>query len=368
MSRHRRLHFRRPRLAALEAVNVLQESGRIHVHGSLIYVTLSLICLVAAGGCAVQGQTSGSQVSVADLNGDRGIEAGAETTNFAGEQLAGKDTSRWWKSMGGPAPVPAIAPAPKSWSQKVKAAFVGAGEALRPKPRTVKQPDALSLANGVPKPTAESHTTLARVQEASGHPEMALASFHAALELSPKDYGALLGLAHFHDRQGELDEAAKVYQRLLQHHPKAPQAHNDAALCHARRGDLAAARQSLERAISLAPEHPLYRNNLAVVLLEAGQLAEALQHQIAAHGAARGHYNVGYMLQQKSRPHEARQFFATALQHDPSLQQARDWLVKLSPAGGPQTAGHAVVGRTSGPGIGQNAAPGLRQARRLPLP
>ena len=85
----------------------------------------------------------------------------------------------------------------------------------------------------------------------------------------------------------------------------------------------------MSRAIQLEPRNPLYRNNFAAVLVDQGRVGEAFEQLRSVHGAAGAYYNVGYLLNKKGQTQEALQYFALALQADPSLAPARR-VVRLS--------------------------------------
>jgi tetratricopeptide (TPR) repeat protein len=125
------------------------------------------------------------------------------------------------------------------------------------------------------------------------------------------------------------------------------------------------ATESLARAVELQPQRKLYRNNLASVYVEQGLYDEALSHLAAASGEAAGHYNLGYMLNQKGDRPAALRHFQLAAQHDPSLTAAHQWIASLSQVGATSSlaSGYAPAGVTPS----RPATPALRTAQSVAM-
>ena len=86
--------------------------------------------------------------------------------------------------------------------------------------------------------------------------------------------------------EGNLDEAARNFERILSASPKNSYAAHMLGKTHAARGDLASARRYLERAVSLSPLDPTVQMDLADVL-------ERLQEYDAAAAAIRRAIRLG---------------------------------------------------------------------------
>jgi tetratricopeptide (TPR) repeat protein len=127
-----------------------------------------------------------------------------------------------------------------------------------------------------------------------------------------------------------LERATENYLEAVKYHPKEAIAFNDLGLCYARRQKYDEALAALQRAVELQPDRVLYRNNIATVLVVQGRIDEALQHLTDAHGAAVAHYNIGFLLNKRGQQAQALQQFALALQADPNMTDARQWIDSLS--------------------------------------
>lgn len=199
--------------------------------------------------------------------------------------------------------------------------------------------DPVSLAEKPKPPDAALYVSLGDLRVRENDAEGAREMYHKALSMEPHHLGALLGLARLFDRQGQLDRAAQHYVEATKHHPKEAAAFNDLGLCYARQGKYDEAVAALQRAVELMPDRVLYRNNIATVLVAQGRVDEALVHMTDAHGVAAAHYNIGYLLNKRGRQRQALNHFALALQADPKMTAAQDWVDSLSAQAGGDSQG-----------------------------
>jgi Flp pilus assembly protein TadD len=190
--------------------------------------------------------------------------------------------------------------------------------------------DPTSLAAGITPTKASDYVAMGENFEQNGDSEGARRMFHKALEKEPHHLGALVGLGRHFDRQGQLDRASEHYLEATKYHPKEAVAFNDLGLCCARQRRYDDAVQALNRAIALEPDSALYRDNVAMVLVAQGRISEALAHMTDAHGPAIAHYNVGYLLSKRGLHEAALEQFQLALNCNPSMEEAREWVLALS--------------------------------------
>jgi tetratricopeptide (TPR) repeat protein len=179
-------------------------------------------------------------------------------------------------------------------------------------------------------PGADFYVSMAKVQEQMGDNEQAIEHYGRALEIDPDHAGALVGYAHLLDRLGQKVKATEYYVRAVKAHPKDAHIINDLGLCYARQGKFDKSLQCLEKAVSLQPDRDLYRNNIAAVLVEVGRVDEAVVQVAAVYGEPIAHYNVGVLLKEQGKRRAAANQFAKAMEMDPGLTQARDWLDRLT--------------------------------------
>jgi tetratricopeptide (TPR) repeat protein len=210
--------------------------------------------------------------------------------------------------------------------------------------------DPTSLATKTPPPIADDYVKLGETTDRDGDTEGARQHYHKALDMEPHHLGALLGLGRLFDRQGQLDRATAHYAEAANFHPNSATAFNDLGLCLARQGKYEEAIAALHRAVEINPDKTLYRNNIATVLVAEGRISEALAHLTDAHGPAVAHYNIGYLLNKQGRRDEAVQQFQLALETDPAMAPAREWIDALSvPDVSPRGAAGLAGAGPSGP-------------------
>jgi tetratricopeptide (TPR) repeat protein len=86
--------------------------------------------------------------------------------------------------------------------------------------------------------------------------------FRRAVELSPRDSEAWLGLAASYDRLKRFDLADRAYGQLLKILGPTPEVLNNQGYSYMLRGDYRRARQVLLQAQAKAPDNPYVRSNL----------------------------------------------------------------------------------------------------------
>lgn len=186
-----------------------------------------------------------------------------------------------------------------------------------------KQTDSLSLSTPTGPATPQFYISLAQMAERGGNVQQARSQLQQGLTKWPNDVELLRAAARMEDRQGQLQLAEALYHKAVTTNPQHAGALNDLGLCLARQGKFQQSVQSIEQAINLQPEKALYRNNAATVLVEVREDQRALAHLSAVHSPADSNYNLGQLLVDRGRPHEAILYFQRALAIDPSMQQAQ---------------------------------------------
>lgn len=90
-------------------------------------------------------------------------------------------------------------------------------------------------------------------------------NFRKAVEVTPKDAEAWLGLAATYDQLRRFDEADNAYEKVLQLGVKNAAILNNAGYSKLLRGDLKGARRFLLKAYELEPDNPYIVNNIALL-------------------------------------------------------------------------------------------------------
>ena len=94
---------------------------------------------------------------------------------------------------------------------------------------------------------------------------LAAQSFQKAVEVTPKDAEAWLGLAASYDHLRRFDLADQAYEKVLQLGSQNAAILNNAGYSQLLRGNLASARKFLLRAYELEPNNPYIQNNLKLL-------------------------------------------------------------------------------------------------------
>lgn len=185
------------------------------------------------------------------------------------------------------------------------------------------QSDSISLNTPTGPATPQFYVSMAQMAERTGNVEQARSQLQQGLAKWPNDVELLRAAARMEDRQGKLQLAEALYRKAVTSNPQHAGALNDLGLCLARQGKHQQSVQSIEQAVNLQPDKALYRNNAATVLVEMREDQRALAHLSAVHSPADSNYNLGQLLVDRGRPHEAVAYFQRALEIDPSMQQAQ---------------------------------------------
>ncbi len=146
------------------------------------------------------------------------------------------------------------------------------------------------------------------------------------LELDPQDVNALIAFARFHDRQGNGDEALRLYQQAQALAPTNTTVSNDLGLFYARRGNLDASLNALQQAVRLDPHNVRYRNNLAATLIASHRVPEAIAVLREVHPEATALFNAACLLSLNHETQQAASLLEESLRIDPSLAAAQEEL------------------------------------------
>jgi Flp pilus assembly protein TadD len=96
--------------------------------------------------------------------------------------------------------------------------------------------------------------------------------FQAAVERTPRDATAWVGLAASYDRLRRFDLADQAYDQALSLSGPTVQIYNNRGYSHLLRGDLGGARRNFLAAYELDPENPTIKNNLVLLSSSAGMV------------------------------------------------------------------------------------------------
>ena len=199
-----------------------------------------------------------------------------------------------------------------------------------------------------PKVGVELYVAVARLYIESGKFTEAEEQYQQAMKMAPSDIRVLLGYAMLKDQMNQPQEALSFYKQAQQKHPKDPSVYNNLAVHYVRCGMVRDAIEAGRRAADLRPREPRYRNNLAAIYVEAGMPQEAFKQLREVYDEPVSHYDLGFLLNKRGMKAAALQEFTIALQLNPGMTLARQWVERLSREHGDGSP--AVIGMMPPPG------------------
>lgn len=181
---------------------------------------------------------------------------------------------------------------------------------------------------------------LGKTLDESGHPELAVPQYQAAVRLDPGMNQAYLNLGNSLGKVGRLADAEAAYRSALRLNPNYERAHYELGILCLREGRKSEAEAQFNDAVLLHPNDSDARDNLGGLLLEAGRLddARAQFETVERQGSAsvQTHYNLGVVDLLQHRPADARGEFGAALRLDPAFTPARERLRALAGDASPE--------------------------------
>ena len=112
---------------------------------------------------------------------------------------------------------------------------------------------------------SDEYIRKAKVNFRNGDYGLAESNYRKAVEVTPKDAEAWLGLAASYDQLRRFDLADNAYKNVLQLGYNNAAVLNNAGYSQLLRGDLKSARRFLLKAYELEPENPYIVNNIALL-------------------------------------------------------------------------------------------------------
>jgi len=179
-----------------------------------------------------------------------------------------------------------------------------------------------AIENGHPK-EGEFYFELAEAYWKDQQVDKAIATYEAALQLSPNFLPAIRALGVALAKSGRLDRAAEVIQRALRIMPNDPTLLNDLGLVYLSQGKASDAVEVLRKALDVDPDLADAHNNLGGALMTLGDgtgAEEAYRNAIRVQpdlaGASK---NLASLLAGKDNFAESEYFYRKAIRSDPTF-------------------------------------------------
>jgi tetratricopeptide (TPR) repeat protein len=199
-----------------------------------------------------------------------------------------------------------------------------------PRPQNPVDPIRAVNVKVTPDQAADVKLAMARSLESQGELAPAADLYKQVLDKNPKRIDVMTRLAVVHDRRGDFEASAPLYQKALKAKP------DDASLLCDRGYSLylqnrwRESETCLRRAIELKPDLTRAHNNLGLVLGRTGHAGEAL-NEFAKAGCppTDAHLNLAFALTLERRFDEAKAQYQLALTSTPSSAVAQNGLRNL---------------------------------------
>jgi Tfp pilus assembly protein PilF len=217
-----------------------------------------------------------------------------------------------------------------------------------------------------PQEQARLQAGTAEELEKGGDELHAIALYEKARQTDPAGHQKVCRrLAVLYDRQGDFQAALAEYHKALELAPRDADLLNDLGYGYYSRGRWAESEKALRQALALKPKHQRALMNLGLCLGEQGRYAEALELFGQVVTPAQAQCNLAFVLTTQHKWPQARQAYQKALELDPDIPLARAALAKLEKA--EQAPPKQLVQSAPAP-AGPAAArdSGLRQASYTP--
>lgn len=160
------------------------------------------------------------------------------------------------------------------------------------------------------KEHADVYFSLARSAEKQGNLQEAIRLYKATLQKQPKQGEANWRLAICLDKSGNFQESAYHYQSAIKLMPGNPEIFCDYGYSLSLQKKWEESEVNLRQSIAIKPDLKRAHNNLGLVLVQGSNLDEARREfQLGGLNLADAHWNLGQMLVSQSRWGEARTEF-----------------------------------------------------------
>jgi tetratricopeptide (TPR) repeat protein len=161
--------------------------------------------------------------------------------------------------------------------------------------------------------------------------DQARLGYQKALQQDPKNKAAMLGLARYYSRVGEREKTLEMYEKYLAINPSDREVMHEVAIIYARWQDWNIAVAWCDRALKVDPENLSYSRTKAFCLARAGKWEQAFEIFITKMRMpeAQARYNIARVLEHQNHLDAARQQLQIALQKDPNLAEAREFLAEM---------------------------------------
>lgn len=170
--------------------------------------------------------------------------------------------------------------------------------------------------------------------------EEARRAYRQALEIDRNCLEAHVGLARAFSVEGNHAQAIEAYQACLKTRPNDAVLWYELGMAHKRLKAWPEAVKALAKAVELDPDKRQYVYTLAYSLAGAGEYDRSLACLRHSANEGRAHYNLARILHGMQKDEVCRQHLYLALQADPTLKDAADFLVRLE--GGEQSPNQLV--------------------------
>lgn len=163
--------------------------------------------------------------------------------------------------------------------------------------------------------------------------------YQEVLNYEPHNVEAQCGLGRTYIALNDFERAGNVFRKAIEKAPKQAPLHAEYSVVFSKRNQFEEAVKHLNKAHELDPENQDYQRMLGVNLVCAGQPDAGLRMLTRARGPAAAHYYVARVYHRLEQPDACRRHLQLAVQANPNLAEAREFLAALDQPNGPRPGG-----------------------------
>jgi tetratricopeptide (TPR) repeat protein len=170
-------------------------------------------------------------------------------------------------------------------------------------------------------PTPDTLYRMARMLEAQGKDDQALAALTTAIERYPNYLPAYCGLAELHVRQRRLSDGMTMLEKARALAPEDPVVLNNIGMVFMLQGQYENALDAFAQAAGKAPDNARFKANMALATGMMGRYDEALALYTQVLRPARAHYNLSVIAEARNDMARANEEFAKASALDSTIER-----------------------------------------------
>jgi tetratricopeptide (TPR) repeat protein len=198
-------------------------------------------------------------------------------------------------------------------------------------PRAQKLPSPNNIKKVAKEPPIEANTRFAagQLDESRGKIDHAVRQYKDALEIDPTLLPALYRLGVIYAAQKNYDQSIQIWQRYIEVSSGSPEGYANLGYCYELADKPDQAEATYQKGIAKDTDNAPCRTDYGLMLARKGKIQEAIRTWTPVLTTAEIHYNLATIYALDGRKQEARAEYQQALNHDPTMTDAKTRLSDL---------------------------------------